>query len=146
MTQTGLEVFDKTIQTTNIWLNEIEEVIGPDHQNALHALRAVLHPLRDRLPLEEAAHLGAQLPMLVRGIYYEGWRPQVNPTAIRRRNEFLARIQEGLTGSRPMDPRDVAQAVFRVLEHHIDPGEVEKVKHALPAELRALWPDAGAHA
>lgn len=84
--------------------------------------------------------------MLVRGIYYEGWRPQVNPTAIRRQNEFLARIQEGLTGSRPMDPRDVAQAVFQVLEHHIDPGEVEKVKHALPAELRALWPDAGAHA
>lgn len=140
MTQTGLEVFDKTVQTTNIWLNEIEDEIGPDRQNALRALRAVLHPLRDRLPIEEAAHLGAQLPLLVRGIYYENWRPHVNPTPIRRQDEFLQCIEEGLERSRPADPKDVARAVFKVVEHHVDPGEVEKVKHLLPSELRTLWP------
>jgi len=141
MSQTGLEVFDRTVQTTNIWLNEIMEVIGPDRHNALHALRAVLHPLRDRLPLQEAVHLGAQLPLLVRGVYYENWRPQVNPTPIRHQHEFLERVQVGLERSRPIDVKDVVQAVLKVLDHHVDPGEIEQVKHSLPAGLQVLFPD-----
>lgn len=140
MSQTGLEVFDKTVQTANTWLNEIMEEIGPDRSNALHALRAVLHPLRDRLTLEEAVHLGAQLPLLVRGVYYENWRPQVNPTPIRKQEEFLACIQDELGRSRPMDPKGVARAVLKVIDEHLDRGEVEKVKHSLPAELRVLFP------
>ena len=71
MSANGLEVFDKTIQTTNIWLNEIMERLGPDRQVAWKVLSTVLHKLRDRLPLELAAHLGAQLPLLVRGVYYD---------------------------------------------------------------------------
>lgn len=141
MTQTGLEVFDKTVQTTNSWLNEIIEDIGPDRQNALHALRAVLHPLRDRLPIDEVAHLGAQLPMLVRGIYYEDWRPSVNPTPIREKGEFLACVQQGLENrARSMDPKDVTQAVFKVIGHHVSEGEVGEVKGCLPKELQNLWP------
>ncbi len=68
MSSTGLEVFDKTIQTTNSWLNEIGEDLGPDRQRCYNALRAVLFALRDRLTVEEAADLSAQLPMLIRGI------------------------------------------------------------------------------
>lgn len=34
MSATGLEVFDKTIQTTNIWLGEIERELAPDRQRA----------------------------------------------------------------------------------------------------------------
>jgi Uncharacterized conserved protein (DUF2267) len=64
MAATGLDVFDKTLQTTNIWLDEMMEVIGPDRQVAWHTLGAVLRPLRDRLPLGLAAHLGSQLPLL----------------------------------------------------------------------------------
>ena len=59
MSATGLDVFDKTIQTTNIWLDEIMEDMGPDRQVAWHTLGAVLRTLRDRLPPDLAAHLGA---------------------------------------------------------------------------------------
>jgi len=72
MSFTGLEVFDKTLQIAPVWLGEM----GPDRQRAHHALRAVRHALRDRLPLHLAAHLGAQLPLLVRGIYYDSWHPR----------------------------------------------------------------------
>jgi uncharacterized protein (DUF2267 family) len=68
MSATGLDVFDKTLQTTHIWLNEITEAIGPDKQVAWHVLGAVLRTLRDRVPLQVAVHLGAELPLLVRGL------------------------------------------------------------------------------
>jgi len=71
MTQTSLAAFDSTLQTTNIWLNDILGQLGwQDHHRAYHALRAVLHALRDRLTVDQAAALAAQLPMLVRGFYY----------------------------------------------------------------------------
>jgi uncharacterized protein (DUF2267 family) len=59
MSATGLDAFDKTLQTTNIWLQEIMEELGPDGQRAYKVLRGVLHALRDRLTIDEAAHLGA---------------------------------------------------------------------------------------
>lgn len=42
MSNTGLPVFDKTLQLTHIWLKEVGETIGPDDQRQYHALRSVL--------------------------------------------------------------------------------------------------------
>ena len=92
MSATGLEVFDKTLQTTNIWLNEIMDRLGPDRQLAWKALSVVLHKLRDRLPLELSAHLGAQLPLLVRGIYYDQFEPGRIPADCRSPEEFTEEV------------------------------------------------------
>ena len=73
MSATGLDVFDKTLQTTHIWLDKLMEEIGADRRTAWHVLGAVLRTIRDRVPLETAVHLGAQLPLLVRGTYYDQW-------------------------------------------------------------------------
>jgi uncharacterized protein (DUF2267 family) len=140
MSTTGLEVFDTTVHTTNQWLNEICEVIGPDRQRAYDVLRAVLHSLRDRLTVDQAAHLGAQLPMLVRGIYFEGWKPSRNPQKYRSQEEFLRHVTDELRNVRPTDPKDGTRAVFKVINHHIDPGEASDVMQALPKEVRTMWP------
>ncbi|MBT3070142.1 DUF2267 domain-containing protein [Rhodomicrobium sp. Az07] len=140
MTTTGLEVFDRTVQTTNTWLNEIAEEIGPDRQRCYQALRAVLFILRDRLPPDEAAHLSAQLPLLVRGIFYEGYRPAGKPDRIRSRDEFLQRIGEYLEQTRPLGADEAARAVFRVLDHNVDAGEMSQVKQSLPQDIRSLFP------
>lgn len=140
MSATGLDVFDKTLQTTNIWLQEIMEDLGPDRQRAYRALGAVLHLLRDRLTGDEAAHLAAQLPLLVRGVYYDQWRPAAQPRTIRSQEEFLALVAEALDDIGPINPATAATAVFKVLDRHVARGEIEEVKQSLPAEIRALWP------
>jgi uncharacterized protein (DUF2267 family) len=140
MSATGLDVFDKTLQSTHIWLDEIMAEIGPDRQVAWHTLGAVLRALRDRLPLGLAAHLGSQLPILVRGIYYDQWAPDEQPAKIRSLDDFLARVQAGLTGTRPVNATDATKAVFRAVNHHIDLGQSRKVREALPLDIRALWP------
>jgi uncharacterized protein (DUF2267 family) len=140
MSTTGLKAFDSTVQLTNAWLNELAEEMGwRDHSRAYHALRAVLQALRDRLTVEEVAALGAQLPMLVRGFYYEGWHPSGNPQRARRKEEFMAEIGEAFRDDRAVDPEQVTRAVFRLLERHVTAGEIRGVKHLLPAELRSLW-------
>jgi uncharacterized protein (DUF2267 family) len=69
MSFTGLPIFDETVQLSNVWLNELmDELDWDDKKRAYRVLRATLHALRDRLTPHEAAHLGAQLPMLIRSL------------------------------------------------------------------------------
>jgi uncharacterized protein (DUF2267 family) len=142
MSMTGLEVFDSTVHKTNSWLTDLTQVLQwpPDKHKAYLALRATLHALRDRLTVEEAAHLGAQLPMLVRGFYYEGWDPTGKPVKERHKEQFLAPIEQQFKGDDSVDPEVVARAVFYLLSHRVTQGEIEDVKHVLPEELRSLWP------
>ena len=142
MSLTGLDVFDTTVQKTNNWLlNDLMQVLRwPDKHKVYLALRATLHALRDRLTVEEVAHLGAQLPMLIRGFYYEGWDPTDKPLKQRHKEQFLARIEQQFNDDDSIDPEVVARAVFFVLEHRVSEGEIEDVKQILPAEIRDLWP------
>jgi uncharacterized protein (DUF2267 family) len=140
MSATGLEVFDRTLHKTNIWLKDLMEMLDcGDRHEAYLALRATLRALRDRLTIEEVAQFAAQLPMLIRGFYYEGWDPTGKPLKQRHREEFLAHINQDL---RPhgMDTEQVARAVFQVLANRISEGEIEDVEHVLPGEVRDLWP------
>jgi uncharacterized protein (DUF2267 family) len=146
MSATGLDVFDKTLQTTHIWLDEVMAEIGPDRQVAWHVLGVVLRAVRDRIPLELAVHLGSQLPLLVRGLYYDQWHaPGRMDEKPRSLGAFLEPIGEQLAHTRPVDPSKATQAVFRILSRHVNPGQIGKVKHALPGEVeRAITQRDGA--
>ena len=141
MPATGLKVFDETLQKTHLWLNEIANDLGPDRQRAYDALRAVLHTLRDRLPVDNAAQLGAQLPMLVRGIFFEGYHPAGKPDKIRSQDEFLDAIGKRLRNAPRVNVKTAAQAVFRAIEKFCDPHEAAQVRQALPQGIQALWPE-----
>jgi uncharacterized protein (DUF2267 family) len=142
MSMTGLEVFDTTLQKTHIWLNDVmEELRWEDRFRGYKALRSGLHALRDRLTVEEAAHFGAQLPMLIRGLYYEGWTPAGKPNKTRGKDEFLMPIREQFRGDPDIDPERVARAVFKVLGKRVTEGEIQDVKSMLPKDLAELWPE-----
>lgn len=139
MSVTGLDVFDSTIHKTNIWLKDLMQVLGwQDRHKAYQALRVTLHALRDRLTIEEVAQFAAQLPMLIRGFYYEGWSPTGKPAKERHREQFMARIEQEFLGDNSVDPEQVARAVFSVLAMHVSKGEIEDIKHLLPAGIRDL--------
>ncbi len=130
---------ERTVQKTHEWLKDIATELGTDdRQRAFHALRAVLHHLRDRLPVEEAAHVGAELPMLIRGVYYEGWKPSRVPLKIRHKDEFLEAMARNFPDE-SADMEQIARAVFTVLRRHIDAGEVDDLLKVLPEPIRAIF-------
>jgi uncharacterized protein (DUF2267 family) len=141
MATTGLEVFDKTLHTTNQWLDEICAEIGPDKHLAWHVLGAVLRSIRDELLIGQSAHLAAQLPLLVRGAYFDQYRPAAQPVPERSQEDFIARIRHELAGCRPVRTDLAATAVMRTLNRHITEGQVKKARDALPKGIRALWPE-----
>ncbi len=139
---TGLDVFDLTVQQTNVWLKDLMERLGLDRKHAYRVLSATLHAVRDRIGPENAVHLGAQLPMLIRGFYYEGWHVAATPTKIRHKDDFLDYVNGDVFRGLGLDPEKAVRAVFDVMANRLDAGEVEKLSKLFPKELQALWPAA----
>lgn len=140
MTDPVTRNFNASTQKTYEWLKDVErELSTDDRQMAYHALRGVLHALRDRLTPEEACNLAEQLPTMLRGIYYEGWSPANKPVKMNKR-EFLDRIAELMaTAPNGLDPGRCVPAVFHVLQERIAPGEIADVRGALPKDFAGFW-------
>lgn len=140
MSALGLKIIDDAVKTTNEWVNEVNEKTGWDHkQRSYRLLRAVLHAVRDHLTVDEAAQLAAQLPMLIRGIYYEGWNPSKTPVKIRARAPFIEAVQADFETDPMSDAPAAIAAVMAVLRAHVSPGEMEDVENAFTDDIRALF-------
>lgn len=141
MTFTGLDVFDRTVHRANAWLKDLHLTLEWDDRHDVYgAFVSVLRALRDRLPHAEAVQLGAQLPMILAGAYYAGWRLSTTPLPLRDRASFLERVAEELRSRLPeADPEATTRAVFDVLAKHVSTGELEDVVSALPSGIRELW-------
>jgi uncharacterized protein (DUF2267 family) len=141
MSELSVPALDHTVQETNIWLKAIAKKLHfKERPHAYSALRAVLHALRDRLTPDSAVHLGAQFPLLIRGIYYEGWHLAGTPRKDRTEQEFAAHVLQQLPPQFSMDPLTVTKGVFEMLWEKLDPGETAKIVGQLPVHLRTLWP------
>jgi uncharacterized protein (DUF2267 family) len=137
---TGLAVFDTTVQQSNEWLKAIEVRLQPCNRGeAYGAFRAVTHVLRDRLPVEGVLGLSAQLPILLRGVFLEGWRPGDGPTNLRHPSALAEAVEALLPTDFPREALGAARAVLQVLAERLDAGEVEKLLAYLPVSLRPLW-------
>ena len=112
---TGLDVFDTTVQQTNLWLKDLMQELAIDRHHAYQVLSATLHAVRDRVGPEHAVHLGAQLPMLIRGFYFEGLHPARTPTRHRHKDEFLDYVNGEIFRGLGIDPDRAVRAVFRVM-------------------------------
>jgi uncharacterized protein (DUF2267 family) len=139
MSEQGLETFETTVQKTHEWIARIAESMHIEKRDAWKSLRAVLQTLRDHLPVDLAVHFGAQLPMLVRGLYYEGWEPSKVPIKMSR-EEFLAVVQSRIIADRVIDPVENNQNVLASVANHIGGGETHTVMDAFPSDMQSLFP------
>jgi uncharacterized protein (DUF2267 family) len=136
-----LPVFAKTEERAMEWVRSLAHDLGSaDAERSFQILRSVLHTVRDRLPPNEAVQLGAQLPMLLRGVFYEGWHLAGKPEKYRHREDFLKRIAHDLPQLDQVQLERAVAAVFALLDDKLGGGEVGQVRHSLPEEVRALWP------
>ncbi len=140
MSALGLKIIDESVQAANIWINDVDMEMGWTHkQRSYRLLRAMLHALRDHLSVDEAAQLGAQLPTLIRGVYYEGWNPSKTPIIERARAGLEARVQADFHGDPLEDVAEAIAAVFSVLRAHVSAGEIAHVEQSFTREVRALF-------
>lgn len=104
----------------------------------------MLQTVRDRVPVEEAANFAAQLPTLIRGYYYEGWKPESTPHKWRSKADYLNAVNEKLGPWSPeatqIDPEETIRAVLKVTANHVERGDLVKVKEMHKQEMHDLWP------
>ncbi|MCW2997485.1 MAG: hypothetical protein JWN65_1034 [Solirubrobacterales bacterium] len=134
-----VDSIERTVQKTNEWLSQLADELGTeDRASAWRILRAYLQVLRDRLTIDEAAQLAAQLPHLVRGVFYEGFDPGHQPERIRDRETFLILFGERAQLSAVGEAERAAAAATRVLRRHVTAGELEDVMAQLPRDIREV--------
>jgi uncharacterized protein (DUF2267 family) len=132
------DAIDTTVQKTYQWIDEVsEELGGVGRREAYRDLRAFLQTVRDRLTVDEVAELGAQLPMLIRGIYYEAWDPSRAPIKMKA-EEFVATFIRRAVLPAGREPIPALQTAARVLRRHVTEGETQDVLGMLPVELRRM--------
>ncbi len=142
MSATGLDVFDKMIHETNHFVKIVMRVLDTDDRRAAYgALRGALHGLRDQFDLPSMAQLSARLPMLLRGLFLEGWKPKQGLSHERRLDEFLAHVSRLLPPQLRGYAEEASRATFVGLSKSLDGGEVARLVRQTPRELRALWPE-----
>jgi uncharacterized protein (DUF2267 family) len=135
-------LFDKTVQKSELWLKELMEKMDWEEKNmAYDGLRAVLHALRDRMTVEAVAKFGAQLPMLIRGFYYEGWVPSATPIKIHSEEDFINLTREYLRRTNVKDENieELISSVFQIIRYHMGESEVDKLRAILPKPIAHLF-------
>lgn len=139
MRATEPSIIERSAEKAHIWLNEVAEALGTDDRHyAYRALRAVLHSLRDRLTVDVAAKLAAQLPVLIRGIYYEDWDPSRTPLPIHDVKAFLDHVAAEGRMAGDTEASLAVAAVASVLREHVSAGEIKDVLAVLPDKLGVL--------
>lgn len=137
----------KYVEKTNSIINELATALEyPDNTDvALHCLRAVLHALRSKLSVDDSLKLVAQLPMILKGIYVDGWTLAAPPIKIRHLLEFIDEVR--FYGSDVWERHfpdetaslDAIVTTFQILQNHISEGEVIHIASILPTQIRQVW-------
>ncbi len=142
MSTLGIASFEHTVQLTHIWINDLDASLEWNNKpRAYRLLKAVLHALRDRLQLNEAVSLGAQLPELLRGAYYEQWRPAKHPAKPRSKQEFLDQVNQSFQRDPLEHPGQAVMAVFEPVSKKLTGSEIKDISYTLSEDIRTLWPE-----
>jgi len=80
-----------------------------------------------------------QLPLLVRGVYYEGWDPSRVPVKMDK-EEFLQHVRRGFPHEVDGGMERLVSTVLQALRRYVTEGEWEDIKSSISRDLRPLIP------
>lgn len=126
------------LQEANGWFNELNLSMPTSSRETFLVFKAVLHSIRDTLNAQNATYLGTHLPLLIKGIYYEGWDPSNNPRNLSCTEDFFDIVDERYHGERIIEAVEEISAVVRFLSKKIGQDE-SWLRDFVPKELSVLW-------
>ncbi len=138
---------DKYTQEAHSFLHKVAAELnnGNDIRHAGRVTVSVLHTLRDSISPEESMHLIAQLPMILKGVYVDGWdfsKRMIKKDTVEDFLDYL-RLQNLSTSDRDFADNEQARknvvAVLRVIKNYVSEGEIRHVKQQLPEPVAALF-------
>lgn len=137
-----VSVLSHSLQKSEAWISEMKtELSWLSNDNRYHVLRAVFHALRDQLSVNEAAHFSAQLPLVLRGTFYEGWNPpQKQPKALSKQ-EFLMAMRDHLQHADLLkfDLEKGAAVALGVIMSHVSYGEMNDIVKSSSESLKSFF-------
>jgi uncharacterized protein (DUF2267 family) len=85
----------KQVREDYTWITDVAEKVGApgNPEVGIKVLKGVLHVIRDMLNMEEVFTLSRHLPVMIRGIYFEGYNPYEGSVMMYNR-EFLNRFRK----------------------------------------------------
>jgi uncharacterized protein (DUF2267 family) len=136
-TDTKVSALNHALDTAHTWINDVAKQLDThDREFAYRVLRAWLHTLRDRLTVEASAHFAAQLPDLIRGVFYAGWNPSAVPQKYDAHAFAVRFLREANISLHDVDK--VAAAITAAAFHQLPPAHMDKVLDQLPPDIRTL--------
>ncbi|ELR17106.1 uncharacterized protein ACA1_057410 [Acanthamoeba castellanii str. Neff] len=136
------QLFAPALAKANQWLSDIRAQCDlHDLHQAYTLLRAVFFTIRDWSGVLDNISLTEKLPMLLRGIYYEGWKAVEPRDEVRTIGDFYDTIKYHL-GTTPGPLADNLELntinALQVIRVHLPQGDFKKVMNAVPEDMRKL--------
>jgi len=140
MSSTKVSSLDRSIQSSIEWLNDIkEELKWKDDERVYAATKVTLQTLRDRMIVDETFELAAQMPLLLKGIFFDGYDPSGKPLTIRSREELFNEIQDRFDKAEGLSGEVITRAVLKVLYRRVGEGEMDDIKDSMPTDIQGLF-------
>jgi uncharacterized protein (DUF2267 family) len=138
--------FNKYADQGNLFLNQLSDELNmaENKPRTLRILKAVFHAIRNRISAEESTHFIAQLPMVLKALYVDGWKIGQKTTHRSTHQDFIEDVYQlsgGAEGAfkRKDEVERYVRAVLDSLSHYISEGEMADIAAMLPPQLRPYF-------
>lgn len=133
--------FEKYASKGNEFINRLQSNLGVnDRDHAARILRSTFRVIRNHLSVEESFQLIAQLPMVLKAVYVEGWK-LTDHKRITNLDEFFIEIiqEEGHSSWRDFSSKnevlDSVRAVLQTLREYVSKQEMDQALATLPRKI-----------
>jgi uncharacterized protein (DUF2267 family) len=139
---------NKYADDAQVFLRQVAQELGSidDVDHAARVTVAVLHTLREKISVEESIHLISQLPLILKGVYVDGWditREFMSESETLEEfydeiREHALRTAERDFGNNQQTKKNVT-AVLKVMRNYVSEGEMNHIKQQMPKSIAVLF-------